>query len=136
MEIVMRKRIPIETETLLRRASAIPKFTVEQLDRFATDVARGRIPMKNHEMYIPDPENRGTGLKASVLKSGNWSFKVEYTVKKEPGRRFYLTIGRPPEVTVERARSIARKVAEIKKLPDVTGDMVRNIVEIDKRLKS
>ena len=106
----MRKRIPIEKEKLLFRNSVIPDFTVDHLDRFATLVAKGRFPMKHHEMYITDAKSKGTGLKASVLKTGHWSFKIEYSVKKEPGRRIYVGIGKPPEMTVERAREIANMV--------------------------
>lgn len=125
----MRKRIPIANDELLRRATLLPKFTLADINKFAKDVERGLIKIDHNEMYAPDPRRDNYGLKVAFRPNGKWSFKVEYRVKGEPGRRPYITIG-GPEMSIERAREIARIVTEIGKRPGMTIERARAIIQV------
>ena len=85
------------------------KFTVETLEAFARDLKSGRIPLERQQIS----DDRVTGLRAIVYKSGLIVFAVSYYV--DGGNRPFLRLGalnrdEPDHITIEEARELAKTV--------------------------
>ena len=85
------------------------KFTVQTLEAFARDLKSGRIPLERQQIS----DDRVTGLRAIIYKSGLIVFAVSYYV--DGANRPFLRLGalnrdEPDHITIEEARELAKTV--------------------------
>lgn len=125
------RRPPDEPET---------RFTVENISRLREDIMSQRIPLNRTSIS----DDRITGLKALISKSGNVSFNVHYAVGDE---RPYMLVGHFPEPdevdkdpesaqeAIDTARSRAHTIRELARQGiDVQEGLHRRLLrEIDER---
>lgn len=88
------------------------KFTAETLEAFARDLKSGRVPLERQQVS----DDRVTGLRAIVYKSGLIVFAVSYYV--DGANRPFMRLGsmnkdEPDYMTIEEARELAKTVKAI-----------------------
>lgn len=110
------------------RKSATKTFDADTLKGLAEDLKTGRLPLER----VTVTDNIQTGLRAIVRGTGLISFHVQYAVGDE---RPYLKIGDFPEMTIEKARKIARTVINLgaRGIDPTKGLHDRLINELDKQ---
>lgn len=86
------------------------EFNVETFEKVARDLQKGTIPLDR--VTVSDSEV--AGLRAIVHDTGEISFHVHYRLDTGDGFiRPYLKIGNHPQMTVPRARKLAKTIIEL-----------------------
>lgn len=105
----MRERKPVVAKPS-RKAATAPKFNVVRLQKIADELKSGRLNLPSGRTDVTDEMQ--PGLRASVFKTGNWSYIVEYKVKGHLGRP-HITIGEHPVMSISEARELARIIRHL-----------------------
>lgn len=86
------------------------KFTEKLLAQMAKDVQSGAIPLSKKQQWINLGDDRQSGLRAIIRKSGAVTFHAMYNIGDS---RPMITVGQFPETTIEEARHMTRVVREL-----------------------
>lgn len=85
------------------------KFTPERLEAFANDLKSGRVPLERQQVS----DDRVTGLRAMIAKSGSISYHASYYVGD--ANRPFMRLGSGNKgaadyITIEEARELTRTI--------------------------
>ena len=86
------------------------KFTEKLLHQMSKDIQSGAIPLTKKQPWVNIGDDRQTGLRAIIRKSGTVTFHAMYQIGES---RPMITVGHFPDTTIEEARHLTKVVRSL-----------------------